>query len=61
MQKGRRTMANDYELPSDHALVTAAEDGDEHAFTTLYERHAPSAWRFGLALTGDPRGRTAPR
>ena len=55
MQKGRRTMANDYELPSDHALVTAAEDGDEHAFTTLYERHAPSAWRFGLGLTGDPQ------
>ncbi len=47
-------MANDQEFHSDHALVTAAEDGDEQAFTSLYERHAPSAWRLSLALTGDP-------
>ena len=37
----------------DPALAAAAERGDEHAFTLLYDRHAPIVWRFALATTGD--------
>jgi DNA-directed RNA polymerase specialized sigma24 family protein len=39
-------------LGNDPELVTAAQQGDEAAFVTLYERHAPIAWRTALALTG---------
>lgn len=38
----------------DPELVRAAQTGDEQAFTLLFDRHAPSAWRLALALTGTP-------
>ncbi len=48
-------MAQDHDdLRSDRELLTAAEDGDEQAFAALYDRYAPLAWRFALALSGSP-------
>lgn len=39
---------------TDQALVAAAGRGDAAAFDELHARHAPLAWRLGLAVTGDP-------
>lgn len=45
---------NDTTTMTDQALVAAASRGDDTAFTELHRRHAPLAWRLGLAVTGDP-------
>src|SRR5580698_5079629 len=35
-------------------LVRRAIAGNTHAFDELYRRHAPAAWRLGLAIAPDP-------
>lgn len=39
---------------TDQALITVASRGDDGAFAELHRRHAPLAWRLGLAVAGDP-------
>ncbi|HEU5081719.1 MAG TPA: hypothetical protein VFU14_00120 [Acidimicrobiales bacterium] len=46
--------SNDTTTKTDQALVSAASRGDDAAFAELHRRHAPLAWRLGLAVTGDP-------
>lgn len=46
--------SNDTTTMTDQALVSAASRGDDAAFAELHRRHAPLAWRLGLAVTGDP-------
>lgn len=38
--------------PSDAALLVAAVDGSERAFTTLYRRHSPAVYRFAYLWSG---------
>lgn len=39
----------------DAELLHAVRQGDSRALATLLERHAPSVYRFGLKLCGDPQ------
>jgi RNA polymerase sigma-70 factor (ECF subfamily) len=39
---------------TDEALVAALRHGDERALSTLIERYAPSVYRFGVKICGNP-------
>ena len=39
---------------TDGALVRAALEGDDRAFTTLVDRHAPACLRFAKRMLGEP-------
>jgi RNA polymerase sigma factor (sigma-70 family) len=42
-----------HDAVGERALVAAAQTGDERAFATLYERHAPRVYALLTRLTGD--------
>ena len=46
------TQAPHHSDTHDAQLVLRAQDGDRHAFTELFARHAQPAWRLALAVGG---------
>ncbi len=40
--------------PTDEALLTALQQGDEKALGTLLEKHLPAVYRFGVKMCRDP-------
>lgn len=47
------TVGNSRLAADDRIRAEQARGGDRDAFTALYDRHAPSAWRLGLAVQPD--------